>query len=448
MDTDTKGRPKVDTHLDSCPYLGKVDDPTNSYAQPTRRHRCYRWEKPLLVRREDQRTYCLTAAHTQCPRLTDREALPVPGVSSPWGAKPRARRHRRPRSPWSVQGLSRREIAQRFLPLLLLLAAAVLITWVLARGTGLPGRGAEASASATPPTSTPTPSPGAGAAGLGVTPIPPPTEALPPPTAIRELPATAEAVPPATPMPPEGAFQSPLPEPTPTFTLIPTLEPPPLPELHPPTPEATPTPLPNVVPTATPVPTLPPTSTWTPTATQGAHQSPLPTPTPFPWTPTPFGATATPTVGASAPTSTATPTPTRTPYAYATPTRTPSPPPATPYWNYVVVSDRMSLEWQGVDTCAKVYGTVRDTDGTLLTDKDGIAIHVEWWWGEVWIGKEGWPPFHADGTYEFCLNRGQFTVTIVDQQEHKRTSQRWWFDIDIRNFTGRVIYEINWQRVR
>ncbi|MGC8839460.1 MAG: hypothetical protein ACP5UM_13725, partial [Anaerolineae bacterium] len=122
---------------------------------------------------------------------------------------------------------------------------------------------------------------------------------------------------------------------------------------------ATPTPTPTwtSTPTATPVPTA--TPTWTPTATQGAHQSPLPTPTPLPWTPTPTPpwVTATPTLGANAPTFT--PTPTRTPYVYATPTRTPSPPPATPYWDYVVVSDRMSLEWQGIDTCAKVYGTVR-----------------------------------------------------------------------------------------
>ncbi|MGC8838378.1 MAG: hypothetical protein ACP5UM_08175, partial [Anaerolineae bacterium] len=220
MDTDTKGRPKVDTHLDTCPYLGKVDDPTNSYAQPTRRHRCYRWEKPLMVRREDQRTYCLTAAHVQCPRLTDRDALPVPGVSTPWGAKPRARRHRKARSPWSVQGLSRREIAQRFLPLLLLLAAAVAITWVLARGTGLPGRGAEVLASATPPSPTPTASPSTGAAGFGATPIPPPTEVVTPPSAIQELPATAEPVSPPPTTPTKGAFQSPLP--TPTFTLIPT----------------------------------------------------------------------------------------------------------------------------------------------------------------------------------------------------------------------------------
>lgn len=113
-----------------------------------------------------------------------------------------------------------------------------------------------------------------------------------------------------------------------------------------------------------------------------------------------------------------------------------------------MVYDDLRLEWQGHDTCAKVYGTVKDLDGELLTDKDGIAVHVEWWWGDVWVGKPGWPSFHADGTYEFCLDRGQFTMSINDLENHKRNSQHLWFDVDIPNFTGRPIYEVHWQRVR
>lgn len=479
MDADARPRPKVDTRLDTCPYLGKMDDPSSSYAQPTRRHRCYRWEKPLMVRREDQRTYCLTVAHDQCPRLTDREALPVPGVSSPWGKRASSHRSRRHRGPWSVRGLSRGEIISRFGPVVLLLVAAVLITWIIARGGPFPTPKAEVVALAS---TTPTPSP-----------TPSPTPMGPPPTAeIQTMPGVMQESPTPPPQGP-GVFESPasplftptVPPALPAPTFIPTVpsSPPPMPDLNPPTPTFTPVEMPTFTPipttpvpeptfTFTPVPTLePPTATWTPTATRGPFDSPLPTPTqptptptygassmtntptptavgPTPtFTPSPTGPTPTFTPSPTGPTPTFTPSPTRMPYA--TPTRTPSPPPATPYWNYVMVSDRLELEWLGHDTCAKVYGTVKDMDGeTLLTDKDGIAVHVEWWYGEVWVGEPGWPSFHADGTYEFCLNRGQFTMTIVDRNDHKRTSQPWWFDVDIRGFTGRPIYEVNWQRVR
>jgi len=441
VDNGTRSGPKIDTRLDTCPYLGKVDDRSSSYAQPTRRHRCYRWDKPQMTRREDQRTHCLTAGHVNCPRLEDREALPVPGAASPWGKRPQSRRPRRSRNPWSVQGLSRGEIVRRFGPIVLLLVAAVLITWMLARGGTPFGPQAIALASATPtPSLTPSPVMTITDAGVVAT-------LVPPPTALPSLPPTSE-----------GPFQSPQsPLPTPTLTPRPTpATPPPTPDLSPPTPAFTPTATMTPLLTMTPVPTLPPTATWTPTATRSAFDSPLPTAT---------GPTMTPTVGASGPTLTATPTatgptPTVTPTATGpTPTRTPTPtptryatlPPGTSA-NYVVASDTLTLEWLGQDVCAKVYGTVKDLDGTLLTEKDGIAVHVEWWWDEVWVGEPGWPSFKTDGTYEFCLNRGQFTMSIKDSRRDennlKRTSQKFWFNIDIANFTGRPIYEINWRRVR
>jgi len=36
-----------------CPYLGKADDRESFYHQATRRHRCYRWQQALMVRRQD-----------------------------------------------------------------------------------------------------------------------------------------------------------------------------------------------------------------------------------------------------------------------------------------------------------------------------------------------------------------------------------------------------------
>jgi hypothetical protein len=112
----------------------------------------------------------------------------------------------------------------------------------------------------------------------------------------------------------------------------------------------------------------------------------------------------------------------------------------------------MTKEWLGHDTCAKVFGTVRGLDGELLTEKDGVRVQIEWWWDEAWVGKEGWPSFQADGTYEFCLNRGQFTISINDsvrdENNLKRTSERLWFNTDLPGFTGRAIYEIHWQRMR
>ncbi len=46
-----------------CRYLGKADDRDSFYHQATRRHRCYRWEQPLMVRRQDQEQYCLASLH-------------------------------------------------------------------------------------------------------------------------------------------------------------------------------------------------------------------------------------------------------------------------------------------------------------------------------------------------------------------------------------------------
>ncbi|NLE77027.1 MAG: hypothetical protein GX605_09810 [Chloroflexi bacterium] len=454
MDAEAKASRYALKRLDSCPYLGKVDDASASYAQPTRRHRCYRWDRPLMVRREDQRVYCLTAAHAQCPRLSDPAALPVPGAS-PWGKPRRSGRSRSHGDPWSIRGRSRSELVFQFGPIVLLIVAAVLLTWAIALGgLGTPQptvvvsvtsepEAADRAAATLPQEMEPAGSTAAAEESPTATTTPTETAETPTETATS-APPTETAT--ATATLDQAAFTSPPLEPSPalttTATVTPTLlTPPPLPQMDPPTPWGTATEPPTAAPT-----TPPPTATWAPTATLLPWQSPLATPTPGPPTATPSTGPAGGTPGAPTVTPTRTPTATRTPYR--TPTRTPSPPPGTPYWNYVVTEDHLTLEWQGQDTCAKVWGTVTDQDGNLLTHKDGIAVHLVWWWEETWVGKPGFPSFHSDGTYEFCLNRGQFTMNIVDLNDNKQTSQAWWFDVDIRNFTGRPIYQINWKRVR
>jgi hypothetical protein len=55
---------------DHCPKLGFEDDPGNSFARPTRLHRCFAAGTPLPLSLDQQRELCLTDQFGTCPRLS------------------------------------------------------------------------------------------------------------------------------------------------------------------------------------------------------------------------------------------------------------------------------------------------------------------------------------------------------------------------------------------
>lgn len=379
-----------------CPYLGKVDDRQAIYNQATRRHRCYRWERSLPVKRQDQEQYCLSPLHVSCPRLTDPNALPVPE-----GQRRRRRRSLR------ILGMPIRRAVGYVVPMLLLFGVAIASSLALVRhlsATPLPTAViALASEEPTPtPTGTTTPFPtwtptvegtasNEGAGGMATATQTPWTRPTPGPTAFAYEPtATTEgstfSSPLATPTPGAATFSSPLPTPTPSRTATP--------------------------------------------GSGSTFDSPLDTPTVAPT------ATRAGTGYASVP-------PTRTPEPAGTVYPT-SPAPAGPY-DFVVVGEPVkTLLPGGVDVCARVFGRVYDQQGIVITNAVGMI--VEWWPdNQLKTGVEGWPPINPDGTYEFCLTRGQYNLSVLAP---KRISQQWWLDTDEPEFTGQVVLEINFQLVR
>jgi hypothetical protein len=114
-------------------------------------------------------------------------------------------------------------------------------------------------------------------------------------------------------------------------------------------------------------------------------------------------------------------------------------------YDFVVIGDPIKTLLPGtVDVCAKVFGHVYDSKGNIITNSVGAA--VDWWPNNrLEVGTAGHPPINPDGTYEFCLTRGQFNVSIVAPH---RTSEVLWIDLDEPAFKGQVVLEINWQLVR
>ena len=371
-----------------CPYLGKVDDRGEVYNQPTRRNRCYRWERALPIKRQDQEQYCLSPLHVTCPRHTEPGALPVPDV----------RRRGRRRGALRVLGIPLRRFVGYMAPMLLLFVAAIAASYVLVRNMTadpLPTRLAAAAETrlAGTPTATPTPFP--------------------------TWTATATDTPTVTSTAPLVVLPSDTPTLTPTAGFA----------------TATPT----LMLYETPWPTTPaatgtfdsPLATPTVVADSGTFNSPLGTPT-APGMDTPAVPTSTP----YPPTSNGT-SPTGTPVPTATPTSSP--------YDFVVYGEPVrTLLPSGVDVCAKVYGRVLDRHGNNITNT--VAMIVEWWPNnKLMVGAPGWPPIKPDGTYEFCLTRGQFNLSVVAA---KRISQVLWIDLDEPNFKGQVVLEVNFQLVK
>ncbi|MHB0878131.1 MAG: hypothetical protein ACYC5O_19015 [Anaerolineae bacterium] len=348
-----------------CPYLGKVEDRQSIYNQATRRHRCYRWERALPIKRQDQEQYCLSPLHVTCPRLSDPEALPVP--------EGRRRRHRRTAR---ILGIPVQRLAGYVIPMILLFVVAVVASVVLVRR---------------------------------LTASPLPTVVI----AIAGTPGTATA--------------------TATSTRFPTWTP--------------------VPPPATETPTATATGTATLTPTPAATETPVLAPTPT-LMPTPTPRVATPAGTSTFTSGLATPTPRPTSSAFTSPLETPSPS-ATGSgtaqagtqsgYDFAVMGEPVkTLLPSGVDVCAKVFGRVYDSKGNIITNTVGAA--VDWWPNNrIEVGTEGNPPINADGTYEFCLTRGQFNLSITAPH---RTSEVLWIDLDEPAFKGQVVLEINWQLVR
>ena len=377
-----------------CPYVGKVDDRGSIYNQATRRHRCHRWEQALPVRRQDQEQYCLSPLHVTCPRLTDPNALPVP--------KMRQRRgHRRPTR---LLGMPVRRFFGYIVPMVLLFVAAIGASYILVRHMiapplpialvpALPGS-PSATATATP-TRFPTWTPAAEPSAVVVTPAETQTSL----TLVSPLDTpTAEA---ALTLPP-----------TPTQAgATPTLGP---------------------SPTRHPTATTPESAVGTSTFSSPIFDSPLGTPTQS----DNGGASETPTptessTGATGDSSTATPAQS-------------VPPMPAPFDFMAMGPAQKTLVPGGIDVCAKVYGRVYDVTGNLITRE--VAVSVTWWPDKrLSVGEPGSPPVNADGTYEFCLSRGQFNVAVV---AHKKTSEQYWIDTDEPDFTGKVIMELNFRATR
>lgn len=231
---------------------------------------------------------------------------------------------------------------------------------------------------------------------------------------------------------------------TPTMTPFPTWTPTGQPAM----PEATSPQEAMVVapPTSTPQPAVAPPSP-APPATQAApnlyptlpaatttFNSP-PNATPV-WTPTQAAALpGTSAANAETPMPTFTPQPTYTPYPTAYPGSA----------NFILKGEPVKQLVPGtVDVCAKVFGRVYNEQGISITPQ--VAVAVDWWPdNRLVVGEEGWPAINPDGTYEFCLTRGQFNLSVTAP---KTTSQQVWIDLDEPNFVGQVILEVNFQKVR
>jgi hypothetical protein len=368
----------------NCPYLGKLDDRNSVYNQPTRRHRCYRWEQALPIRRQDQEQYCLSPLHVTCPRLSDPNALPVPET----------RRRTPHRSSVRILGMPVPRFLAYIVPMVLLFIAAITASYLLVQRMTAPPL---------PIAFVPT-MPGTPSATETATPTPFPTW-TPVPLAVPILTVAPVETPTEAPI-----FVSPIETPTPEGMETPTE-----------------TSTFEVMATSdsglsyTPEPTEPPVVYYTPEANavgtstfESPFESPLETPVA-----TEAGATPAPTEGVAS----AGPAP----------------------FNFMAIQPPVkTLEPGGVDVCAKVYGRVFDMAGNNITKQ--VAVSATWWPDNgLVVGAPGSPPINADGTYEFCLSRGQFNIAVV---AHKKTSEQFWIDTDEPDFTGKVIIELNFKEVR
>ncbi|MGI6209079.1 MAG: hypothetical protein ACOYEW_12825 [Anaerolineae bacterium] len=377
-----------------CPYLGKSDDRNSFYHQATRRHRCYRWEQPLPVRRQDQEQYCLSSLHVSCPRMTDASALPVPTD----------RTRRRRRRSLRILGMPAQRFFAYVVPMVLLFVAAVAAAAILVRDMAAPPLPTALAAADDQGTATATATP---------TPFPTWTATPPPASAGSQQNTTAP-----TPMPPT---------PTPVFYPTPILTPP-----GPVTGAGTPV---FVPPTPFPTPTRAVADT---TFQSPLFDSPVNPPgggvvqaTPILATPPPPGTSAAGTAPQTPPDG-----------SEGTPE---APGELPPHSRFVLMGQPVkTLLPSGVDVCAKVFGRVFNQDGINITRQ--VAVAVDWWPdNRLMVGEEGWPPINPDGTYEFCLTRGQFNLSVVAP---KTTSDQVWIDLDEPEFTGQVVLEVNFQLVK
>ncbi len=62
-----------------CPHLGLNDDPATSLAYPSAWNHCHRAHPLAIASLDQQRTHCLTAAHTACPLFLAAGDIPMPG---------------------------------------------------------------------------------------------------------------------------------------------------------------------------------------------------------------------------------------------------------------------------------------------------------------------------------------------------------------------------------
>jgi hypothetical protein len=64
--------------LDSCPYLGSLDDPGVHFGYPTTGNSCFRVQPSEPVRIEYQNSVCLAANYRQCPVFQNGWTGPLP----------------------------------------------------------------------------------------------------------------------------------------------------------------------------------------------------------------------------------------------------------------------------------------------------------------------------------------------------------------------------------
>jgi hypothetical protein len=67
MDTPRDPHYTQPQRLDSCPYLGSLEDPNIHFGYPTAGNRCYRAQPSEPVRIDYQDSICLTTSYRQCP---------------------------------------------------------------------------------------------------------------------------------------------------------------------------------------------------------------------------------------------------------------------------------------------------------------------------------------------------------------------------------------------
>ncbi len=137
-----------------CPHLGLKHTRSIRFSSPTPEHRCYIFGDPLDIS-VDQRVYCLSERHVECPRFAGQEAPPIPTVTAT--ARPN-RRTTTPRTPSAArareggffQRLPRRERALYFsLGGLLLVILAI---WGILIGVVIPSRNGRAQVPTAAPT--------------------------------------------------------------------------------------------------------------------------------------------------------------------------------------------------------------------------------------------------------------------------------------------------------